>query len=105
MNILHKFKEIYLEGKVSNFFMVISLLSVFLLILDVFLFELIDTEKYFFVPFIMGFLAIIFSIGTSQGSDKNDFSKSYSDRKDMKLLGSDYNIPNDPFDLYWNDSK
>ena len=64
MSILYKIKELYLEREISAFFWSMAFLSLWFLILNTFLLDLVDTQEYFFTPFYLIGLSLIFSIGT-----------------------------------------
>ena len=64
MSILYKIKEAYSEREISAFFGGMAFLSLWFLILNTFLLDLFDTKEYFFTPFYLIGLSVIFSIGT-----------------------------------------
>ena len=91
MSILQKIKEVYLEGKFSSFFWILAFMSLFLLILNTFLLDLVETQEYFFTPLYLIGLSIIFSIGTRQKEKafKSDEEIEARDKHDeeMAMLG------------------
>jgi hypothetical protein len=99
MSILSKIKEAYLSRKFRDFFATLAIISFILLIFNIFL-QTVDSADYFFTPFIFVFLSIILSIGTI-----GEEIVPIESKEDIKLLGDDYNIPNDPYDIYWNEDK